>query len=93
VGQYYIQRVHGRAVIYILKLLTIWAIHCKQNLQDSWICFDQIFLGLGLGKLFLARESLVSYIPAGDGNLLNLFLRFTIYLQVPCEMITIFSGS
>jgi len=30
--------------------------------------FDQTFLGLELGKLFPARESLVSDIPAGDGN-------------------------
>jgi len=37
-------------------------------LRDSWICFDQIFLGLGLGKLYPARGSLVSDIPAGDGN-------------------------
>jgi len=40
----------------------------KKNLRDSWISFDQIFLGLGLGKLFPARESLVSDIPAGDRN-------------------------
>jgi len=42
-------------------------------LQDSWICFDQTFLGLGLGKLFPASESLVSDNPAGDRNSLNLF--------------------
>jgi len=36
---------------------------------------DQIFQGLGLGKLFLARESLVSDIPAGDGKSLNLCLQ------------------
>jgi len=41
-------------------------LHCKKNLRDSCICFDQIFLGLGLGKFFLARESLVSDILAGD---------------------------
>ena len=43
-------------------------LHCNLVLQDSWICFDQTLLGLGLGKLFLARESLVSDILAGDGN-------------------------
>jgi len=43
------------------------------NLQDYWICFDQIFLGLGLSKLFPARESLVSDILAGDGNTRKLF--------------------
>jgi len=52
-------------------------LHCKKNLRDSWICFDQTFLGLGLGKLFLARESLVCDIPAGDGNTKNLF--FTVH--------------
>jgi len=35
--------------------------------------FDQTFQGLGLGKLFLARESLVSDIPAGNGNIASLF--------------------
>jgi len=37
--------------------------------------FDLAFLGLGLGKLFPARESLVSDIPAGDGKLPNLYLQ------------------
>jgi len=50
---------------------------CKKNLQDSWIYFDQTFLVLGLGKLFPARESLVSDIPARDGNPLNLCLPCT----------------
>jgi len=35
------------------------------------MCFDQTFLGLGLGKLFPDRESLVSDIPAGDGKTAN----------------------
>jgi hypothetical protein len=48
-------------------------IHCTKNLWDSWIYFDQTFLGRGLGKVFPARESLVSDIPAGDRNPLNLF--------------------
>jgi len=43
-------------------------LHTKKKLLDSWFFFDQTFLGLGLGKLFPARESLVSDIPAGDGN-------------------------
>jgi len=38
---------------------------------------DQTFLGLGLGKLFPARESLVSDILAGDGKSLNLYLQCT----------------
>jgi len=51
-------------IIYVLGL------QCKKYLQDSWIGFDQTFLGLGLGlgKFFPVRESLVSDIPAGDGN-------------------------
>jgi len=36
---------------------------------------DQTFLGLGQGKLFPARERLVSDIPAGDGNIANLSLQ------------------
>jgi len=47
----------------------------KKILRDSWIIFDQTFLGLGLGTLFPARESLISEIPAGDGNPLNLYLQ------------------
>jgi len=35
--------------------------------------FDQT--SLELGKLFLARKSLVSDIPAGDGNVPNFFLQ------------------
>jgi len=39
--------------------------------------FDQIFMGVGLGKLFPARESFVSDVPAGDGNIAKPF--FTVY--------------
>jgi len=51
--------------------------HFKKKLRDSWICFDQTFPGRGKGILFPARETLVSDIPAGDGNPLNLF--FTVH--------------
>jgi len=37
--------------------------------------FYQTFLGLGMGKLFPARESLESVIPAGDGNIANIFFH------------------
>jgi len=47
----------------------------QKKIRDSWIFLDQTFQGLGLGKLFLARESLVSYIPAGDGKSLNRYLQ------------------
>jgi len=47
-------------------------------LQDSCF-FYQSFLGLGLGKLSPARESLVSDIPAVDGNIAKPF--FTMYLE------------
>jgi hypothetical protein len=50
-------------------------LHCKKLLRDSWIYFDQNFLGQELGRLFPARESLVSVIPAGDGNPRNHFLQ------------------
>jgi len=49
----------------------------KKKFRDSFICFDQTFLGLGMGKLFPARESLV--IPAGAGNTAKPF--FTVYHQ------------
>jgi len=50
----------------------------KKKLQDSWICFDQTFLGLELGTLFPARESMVSDIPAGDRNVAKLFLQASV---------------
>jgi len=56
----------------MLKKLTS---HCKKNLLDSWTCFDQTFLRLGLGKFFPARESLASDILAGDGKTATLFLQ------------------
>jgi len=56
--------------------------HCKNRLRDSWICFDQTLLGLGLGKLFPALESLVSVIPAGDGNTAKPF--FTVCIIAYC---------
>jgi len=34
-------------------------IHCKNNYEIPGFFFDQTFLGLRLGKLFKARESLV----------------------------------
>jgi len=54
--------------------LILW-IHCKKNVRNSCLFFHQTFLGLGLGKSFPARESLVSGIPAGVGNPQNLFLQ------------------
>jgi len=48
----------------------IW--HTVKKIRDSWIYFDQTFQGLGLGKLFPARESLVSDILAGDRKSLDL---------------------
>jgi len=46
--------------------------HCKKNFQIPGF-FYQTFLGLELATLFPARESLVSDIPAGDGNIKKLF--------------------
>jgi len=59
----------------MLILDTYLSLHCKKKLWVSWICFHQIFQGVGLGALFPARESLVSDIPAGDGKSLNLYLQ------------------
>jgi len=47
----------------------------EKKFRDSWIYFDQTFLGLGLGKLFSARESLVSDILAGDRKTATPFLQ------------------
>jgi len=50
-------------------------IHLEKKLSNSWICFDQTFLELGLGKLFPARQSLVNDIPAVDRNTAKPFLQ------------------
>ena len=54
-------------------------IHCENILRDSWIFFNKASWD-GLGKLIQARESLVSDIPAGDGNIAKPF--FTVYIHV-----------
>ena len=58
-----------------LRIICLCKVHCKINLRDSWINYDQTFLGLGLGKCFPARESLVSDISTGDRKSLHLCLR------------------
>ena len=58
---------HPPSIIYFWVLQM--NIHCKKNLQDSCICFDQTFLGL---ELFPARKSLVTY-RLGTGILLTFF--------------------
>jgi len=55
-----------------------WVVHCKKNLRHSLICSDHTFLELGLGKLFPARERLVSDNPAGDGNTAKPCLQCTL---------------
>jgi len=69
------------------------SIHYKKNVRDYWICSDQTFLGLGLGKLFPARESFVSDIPAGDGNTAKPFftvldVRSTMHRGPPLFLMT-----
>jgi len=62
--------VSGRAITSPLwRCLAVYTV--KKKLRDSWICFYQTFLGLELGTLFPARESLVSDIPARDRNIAN----------------------
>jgi len=46
----------------------------KKYLRHSWNFFYQTFLGLGLGKLFPARESFLNDILAGDGNTAKTFI-------------------
>jgi len=43
-------------------------VHCKKIDEIPGFVLKKTFLGLGLGKLFPARESLVSHILAGDVN-------------------------
>jgi len=47
----------------------------KINYKIPGFFVDQTFQGLGLGKLFPARERLVSDIPAGAGKSFNLYLQ------------------
>jgi len=64
-------RTTGSTILFCTSDLNKQEIYTEKNLRDSWICFDQTFLGLGLGKeqyVFPARERLVSDIPAGDRN-------------------------
>ena len=51
-----------------LCLIFLNVLYSSYTVKDSWIFFEQTFPGLGLGKLFPARESLVGDIPAGDGK-------------------------
>ncbi len=59
-----------------------WAIHCKKSFTIFPSPAGMLLTKLSLGgnydvkyKLFLPRESSVSDIPAGDGNIEKLFLR------------------
>ncbi len=59
-------------------------IHRKKKVREFPVPSRDVTTKLSLGgnnyvmtELFLPRESLVSDIPAGDGKLMNLFLRCT----------------
>jgi len=54
-------------------------IHCNKNYEIPGFFLDQTLQGLAMGKLFLARGSLVCDILAGDGKSLNLYLQCTFY--------------
>jgi len=56
-------------------MLCTSSVNCKKDLRDFWTYFDRTFLGLGLGKLFPAKESLVDDILAGDVNTAKPFLQ------------------
>ncbi len=58
------------------------ALHCKKKVREFPVSSLYVTTKLSLGgnfdvisELFLPRGSLVSDIPAGDGKLVNLFLR------------------
>ncbi len=59
----------------------IWYMHRKKKVREFPVPRRDVTTKLSLGgnndvitKLFLPRGSLVSYIPAGDGKLVNLVL-------------------
>ncbi len=63
-------------------------IHRKKNVREFPVPSRDVTTKLSLGgnndvitELFLPRGSLVSDIPAGDGKLVNLFLRCTYFLK------------
>ncbi len=69
-------------------------IHRKKKVREFPVPSRDVTTKLSLGgnndvttELFLHRGSLVSDIPAGDGKLVNLFLRCTLYL---CDTITVY---
>ena len=47
--------------------------HCKKKYEISGLFVDQTVVSKLVSKLFPARESLVSDIPAGDGNIAKPF--------------------
>jgi hypothetical protein len=61
------ENTHRSQIIQLTKII-FTAIHCKKRFAPF----------PGIIKLFPPRESLVSDIPAGDGNVANLF--FEVYL-------------
>jgi len=67
--------VKGRTHEIETELCTVLILITVKKIMRFLDFFDQTFQGLGLGKLFPARESLVSDILAGDGKLLNLYLQ------------------
>jgi len=60
-------------VMYVRYVYSMMTINTEKKITRFLDFFYQIFLGLGLGKLFPTRESLVSDIPAGDKKSLNLY--------------------
>ena len=63
---------------FVLEPFVTEQLYCEKIFKDSWICFDQTILGLGLDRLFPAMESLVSDIPAGDRNTATPFFTVNI---------------
>jgi len=70
-------------ILYISDL----SVHCKFFFFYSWICFDQTSLGLELGRLFPARESLVSDIPAGGRESAKPFFTVKSYYCIPSNIV------
>ncbi len=69
------------------------SIHRKKKVREfpvpSRDVTTKLYLGGnndGITELFLPRGSLVSDIPAGDGKLVNLFLRCNVYSRVSKEI-------
>ncbi len=70
------------------QIVINYSLHCKKRLAifPSPAGMSLTKLSLAGNKLYPAKESLVSDVPAGDGKIDNLFLQCT-----HCEILSVFA--